>query len=142
LEYSAFPDRYIEGLELQIEKSIIENIEKWREGKITRWNKLCSRTFKTLLPTLDADKVSGLPLSSRLTESQELNSLKNVYSMVGFPLNMPYTDIHAILNTVRNTDVHSNSEKGLEFAVAVHCIGLPGRLVSVWIYLASLKKTF
>ena len=127
---------------MKIEKSIIESIESWREGKITRWNKLCSRTFKTILPTLDADKLSGIPISSRLTESQELNSLKNVYSMVGFPLNMPFTDINAILDTVRNTDVHSNSEKGLEFSVAVHCIGFPGRFISVWIYVASLNKTF
>jgi hypothetical protein len=62
--------------------------------------------------------------------------------MIGFPLNAPFTDIHAILNIVRNTDVHSNSEKGIEFAVAVHCISFPGRFVSVWIYVASLKKTF
>jgi hypothetical protein len=39
LFYLDFSDRYLSDLEGRIEKSIIEGIESWREGRITRWNK-------------------------------------------------------------------------------------------------------
>jgi hypothetical protein len=105
-------------------------------------SRLCSRSFKVILQRLESDLINGIPISSILQDSRELASLKTVYTMTGFPLNTTFTDIKAILSLVNNTDVHSNSDKGIEFAVAVSCTGYPGRFISVWIYVASLTKTF
>lgn len=111
-------------------------------SRVADFFRLCSRSFKSILHRLEADTVAGIPISGTLQESRELASLRTVYSMNGFPLNLAFTDTNAILSTVYNTDVHSNSEKGIEFAVAVHCIGYPGRFMSVWVYVASLTKSF
>ena len=104
--------------------------------------RLCSRSFKTVLPLLENDLMAGIPISSTLQESRELSTLKSVYNIIGFPLNTTYTDIDASLALVHNTGIHSNADRGIEFAVSVHCIGYPGRFISVWIYLCSLKKTY
>jgi coiled-coil and C2 domain-containing protein 2A len=81
-----------------------------------------------------------MAISETILESKELASLRSVYTITGFPINVAYTDINAILSTVFNTDLHSNADKGIEFAAAVACIGYPGRFISAWIYIANLKR--
>lgn len=109
---------------------------------LTKNERLCSRSFKLILQRLENETLSGIPISSTLQESKELVSLRTVYSMSGFPMNSSYTDLNALLTMVHNTDIHTKADKGIEFALAVHCVGYPGKFVSVWIYLASLNKAF
>lgn len=129
-----------------LEKTIIQKVEEWRKGNITRWNRfaelirLCSRTLKTLISKFESDVVSGISLSTSVNESPEIASISRVYKINGNPLNVPYTDCAALLAAIHNTDLHSNLS-AVEFALAVHCNGYPGKFVSVWIFFVSLVRS-
>lgn len=86
------------------------------------------------------DVIHGIPISERLGSSPELVSIHSVYKMTGLPINLPYTDIAAACAAVYNTAVHTNQSVGAEFALAVHCHGYPGKVTSVWIFIASLVR--
>ena len=60
--------------------------------------------------------------------------------MSGFPINMPFTDVDAIVETVNATGVHSNESSDMEFALAVYVHPYPNSVLSVWVYVASLIK--
>lgn len=62
------------------------------------------------------------------------------YSIRGFPLFFPFTDLNFIIDAAFNTDVHSNQDSNVEFALAVYCSGNVKNLARVWIFLASLNK--
>lgn len=131
----------LKEIQKKIEKSVIAAIEDWREHRVTRWNRLCSRTLTSLLPQFEKHMGGHIPIGSIISSSAELNGLKNVYQISGFPLNCTYTDINAITSLVESTDVHSNSDENVEFAFAVHCVPYPGGIVSAWMYVASLIRT-
>ncbi|KAI8925641.1 hypothetical protein BC831DRAFT_263275 [Entophlyctis helioformis] len=138
-----FPDaspKYFTDLETAIEAAVVAKVEEWRHGRVTRWNRMCSRTFKALMARFEPDTISGISIASTLEQSPELAAIGNVYRLTGFPLNAPFTDTAAACAMVHNTAVHSNYSPGVEFAVAVTCVGWPGRFVSLWIYIASLVR--
>jgi coiled-coil and C2 domain-containing protein 2A len=89
----------------------------------------------------EVDVVGGISIGSSIQESNEMASIARVYQMTGHPINVPYTDVGALLSVIYNSDVHSNISTGVEFALAVHCHGYPGKFVSVWIFLAALVRT-
>ena len=127
-------------LEQTLERAIISNIEEWRQDRVTRWNRMCSRTFKSLMSRFELESISGVSIASTLETSQELASIGNVYKLNGFPLNAPFTDISSACALVFNTAVHVNQSPGTEFALAVQCHAYPGGFISMWIYVASLMR--
>ncbi|KAJ1560367.1 Coiled-coil and C2 domain-containing protein 2A, partial [Nowakowskiella sp. JEL0078] len=100
--------------------------------------RLCSRTFKVILPRLEQELFNGIVTKSNKSVkspgnsvAKDLEALKSIYSISGFPLNFPFTDLHAAVEAVYNTDVHStlssvNGDDELEFGIAVYCHGYPG----------------
>jgi coiled-coil and C2 domain-containing protein 2A len=131
---------WVNDLEIKIEKSIIQRVENWRKGITTRWNRLCSRSMKSLLTKFEEDVIIGVPLNTSIQNSKELISMSKVYKMQGHPFNVTFTDIIAIGDIIYNMDIHSNLHSGVEFALAVHCVGYPGRFVSVWIFISSIQR--
>ncbi|XP_014666562.1 PREDICTED: coiled-coil and C2 domain-containing protein 2A-like [Priapulus caudatus] len=70
----------------------------------------------------------------------ELQSLLTSYKVLGFPLNMAYTDIAAVVQQVAATRVHAVETSDVEFALAVYIHAYPGNVLSVWVYVGSLVR--
>jgi coiled-coil and C2 domain-containing protein 2A len=140
LEYINTSSKFTHALEQMLERAIVSKFEEWRKGNVTRWNRLCSRSLKTLLSRFEQDIIAGISIGTSIQESAEISSIARVYKMTGHPINIPYTDVGALLSVIFNSDVHSNISTGVEFALAIHCEGYPGKFVSVWIFLASLVR--
>ncbi|KAH6578132.1 hypothetical protein BASA62_000424 [Batrachochytrium salamandrivorans] len=140
VKFSEVLPKYLSDLELSLEAGLISKIEEWRQDRVTRWNRMCSRTFKTLLMRLESTVIRGVSISGTLESSPELASIGHVYRLHGFPLNIPFTDLASVCSMIQNTAVHINNSPGVEFALAVHCFGYSGNFVSVWVYFASLVR--
>ncbi|KAJ3413142.1 Coiled-coil and C2 domain-containing protein 2A [Chytridiales sp. JEL 0842] len=128
LSYTDVSNRYCKDLENLIEKTVVAKIEDWRGHRITRWNRLASKSFKPVVSRLEADHFSD-PKDSQTNYNSYMNALaplKNVYRINGFPLHCTYTDVNAIVELIHATDVHANFDPGAEFALAVWCGGYPG----------------
>ncbi|ESN99748.1 hypothetical protein HELRODRAFT_113542 [Helobdella robusta] len=123
-------------LQESIESEIKKSIASWRKRYITRWNRYCVQIFRRLLMRMET--LSDEP--SRLDHAKELESDLSSYQVTGFPLNVPYTGIQAILDLVHSTRVHEIDLGDVEFAAAVYISPYPSDVLSVWLYIASLKK--
>uniref|UniRef100_A0A4X1UF39 Coiled-coil and C2 domain containing 2B n=2 Tax=Sus scrofa TaxID=9823 RepID=A0A4X1UF39_PIG len=60
--------------------------------------------------------------------------------VTGFPIQMPYTDVQSVIDTVYQTGIHSSEFPQTEFALAVYIHPYPNNILSVWVYLASLAQ--
>lgn len=58
----------------------------------------------------------------------------------GFPINMPFTEVDPIVETVFATGVHAHESSDIEFALAVYVHPYPNSVLSVWVYVASLMR--
>ena len=123
-----------------IERNLVSYFEECRQGAVTRWNRLCSRSCKTLLSRFEKDVLCDVDLAQTLGLSSELTAIHNVYTISGFPLHFCWTDVEAICAKVHNTCIHTQSGAGIEFALAVHCVGYANNITSVWVYVASLTR--
>lgn len=63
-----------------------------------------------------------------------------MFQVCGFPINMPYTDVDAVMEAVKATGVHSNESEDVEFALAAYIYPYPCDVLSVWVYVASLTR--
>ncbi|KAI8621278.1 hypothetical protein BC830DRAFT_275158 [Chytriomyces sp. MP71] len=143
LTYKEVSARHCQELETAIEKSVVAKMEEWRGHRITRWNRLASKSLKPLVSRMEADHLQPLPINTpqNLTPLYTtLAPLRSVYRISGFPLHTTFTDIKAVVEMVEATDVHMNADPSAEFALAVWCGGYPGGFISVWIYVCSLTR--
>lgn len=62
------------------------------------------------------------------------------FQMNGFPFNVPYTSIADIILKVKNTEIYVNEDEDTEFALAVYIHNYPNDVISVWLYIATLKQ--
>ncbi|KAI9316149.1 hypothetical protein BDR26DRAFT_467161 [Obelidium mucronatum] len=111
--------------------------------RITRWNRLASKSLKPLVSRMESDHLQPMPPNTpqHMTPLfQALAPLKNVYRISGFPLHTTFTDIKQVVELVGATDVHMNADPSAEFAMSVWCGGYPGGFVSVWLYICSLTR--
>uniref|UniRef100_A0A8D1ELC1 DUF5523 domain-containing protein n=1 Tax=Sus scrofa TaxID=9823 RepID=A0A8D1ELC1_PIG len=60
--------------------------------------------------------------------------------VTGFPIQMPYTDVQSVIDTVYQTGIHSSEFPQTEFSLAVYIHPYPNNILSVWVYLASLAQ--
>lgn len=70
----------------------------------------------------------------------ELTKLQQTHRVTGFPINMPYTSMKAILEAVYATQVHTIPTSNVEYGLAVYVHAYPNNILSVWIYIATLIK--
>jgi len=97
------------------------------------------RILKTILVRLEVDAREGVtskPDELRAELAQTLQS----YAVVGFPLNVTWTDIKQVIEAVDATDIHNSSGKELKFALTVHVVAYPNSIYSVWVYVAALTS--
>jgi hypothetical protein len=150
LNYKHISEKTTQELEQFIEQTLVSKIEEWRGHRVTRWNRLTSRIFKSLAQKFESDTLAGVDIScvtpgsksspTVLGYQRELAQIRAIYQINGFCLNLQFTDLGTILERVYGTDVHSNLDPFAEFALGVYCQGYPGRFVSCWIYLASMTR--
>jgi hypothetical protein len=134
-------DIYI--LEKAIHQVITLNFEKWRTRFATIWNRHVSRLLNTLLKKLEEGKLEGKDMSKhwhKSIEGEEMTRLRKIYDISGVPINLSLTDFGPIIEAVHATSIHENLENSVEFALAVYCTNYPNNIVSVWIFIASLKE--
>lgn len=64
----------------------------------------------------------------------------SLVQVTGFPIQMPYTDVQSVIDTVYQTGIHSSEFPQTEFSLAVYIHPYPNNILSVWVYLASLAQ--
>ncbi|XP_013080825.2 coiled-coil and C2 domain-containing protein 2A-like isoform X2 [Biomphalaria glabrata] len=133
-------DKKFEGLVMELQEKIEQllknKIMEWRSRYITRWNRHCTQIMRKLLPKLEEN--CGKPIAE--TELRDLEDSFKSYKVSGFPLNIPYTDMDNITETVFSTGVHAQETSEVEFALAVYVHGYTNNVMSIWIYVASLLR--
>jgi coiled-coil and C2 domain-containing protein 2A len=73
-------------------------------------------------------------------EKTRLKALALTREMHGVPINMPFTDLSDITETLKATHVHENEDEKVRFALAVRVFAYPNRVYSVWLYAVSLVR--
>ncbi|XP_049646360.1 protein CC2D2B [Suncus etruscus] len=126
----------VEDLKNRIERTLKCKMMEWRSKWPTRWNRQCTFILRQILPKLELATKSFI--SSK--EENELEKLLQFYWVVGFPIQMPYTDIQSVVDAVYQTGMHSSEFPQMEFALAVYIHPYPSNILSVWVYLASLIR--
>ncbi|XP_064418188.1 protein CC2D2B [Latimeria chalumnae] len=134
IHYRATDPRKVEELRNRIERTLKNKIMEWRSQRPTRWNRYCTARFHQFLPLLE----TSCDTSAAGEQKAELEELLKDYKVTGFPIQMPYTDLQTVTDTVYRTGIHDTEIFNTEFALAVHIHPYPNNILSVWIYLASL----
>jgi len=160
---------YIEtspGYALEIEKSIFQslrnNIRKWRSKRhrsTTTFHPDGCAVMHDLLPKLENWKRSGNPDSDEgqtsdlktdqtaaVAELQRLahDRMKHILrtrKLMGFPINMPFTDVEEVLTRVKTMCVHESKHPEVQFVMAVRAFPLYNNILSLWIFLGTLEPT-
>lgn len=135
LHYTRTEEEKVQELQAALEKLLARKIEEWRERFITKWNRLCTQQLRGLLDTFEEATIRGKAPSG---VSATINEILETRSMVGFPLNMPFTTADKIVDAVFNTNVHLNEDRDAEFALATKIVPYPNNVFSLWIYVAAL----
>ena len=73
-------------------------------------------------------------------EKSRLKSLSLTRILHGVPLNLPFTDIRDISESVKATHVHENEDDKVRFALGVRVFPYPNGVYSVWVYVLSLVR--
>ena len=76
-------------------------------------------------------------------EERAAHKLKNVSrtcTLTGYPVNMAYRDVDAVINTVRSFGVHETKHPKVDFILAVRVFPLFNGLLSLWIFIGTLER--
>ncbi|KAI3369014.1 hypothetical protein L3Q82_025986 [Scortum barcoo] len=119
-----------------IEKVLKQKIMDWRPRHPTRWNRYCTTILKLFLPKLELSGGRDVGEGHR----HELQSLLGDNRISGFPLHLPFSELRAVVEAVYSTGVHNIQASNVEFALAVYVHPYPNKVLSVWVYLASLVR--
>ncbi|XP_060245282.1 protein CC2D2B [Meriones unguiculatus] len=133
--YSDTNKGMVEDLKSRIERALKCKMMEWRPKHPTRWNRQCTSVLRQILPKLEFYTGSFASF-----EDSELERLLQFYWVTGFPIQMPYTDVQAVIDAVYQTGIHSSEFPQTEFALAVYIHPYPNNILSVWVYLASLAR--
>ncbi|XP_053696405.1 coiled-coil and C2 domain-containing protein 2A [Sabethes cyaneus] len=125
----------VSDLQKTIERKIIKKIGVWRTHRRTIWNRYVSEQLKNVLPSLELDACLDTNADRHL---EVFSQLLAPYKVNGFPVNLPYTNLSAIVAHVKSTGIHLNSDNRAEFALGLYIKDYPSNIYSVWIFLVSL----
>lgn len=135
LEYTDSLD--VTGLRKSIETKIMRKISAWRtNARKTVWNKRYREQLVQILQELEEDRCFEYEQKSYTDKLS--GDLLHKYKVNGYPLNMPYVSIARIIERIKATGIHFNSDQRVEFTLAVHIQSYPMNIFSVWIFLLAL----
>jgi len=140
LSYERVDTTFISYLEREISEQVQRSVRRWRAKRgTTRFNKIIGRKLRNLLESLEENRLLG----DRLGIAEHLNVLRDTMQtsqVFGFPVNLSFTEMDAILRAVRNTDIHNTTVENTTFALGVLVLPYTNKILSVWIYLASIVQ--
>ncbi|XP_031567301.1 coiled-coil and C2 domain-containing protein 2A-like [Actinia tenebrosa] len=136
LEYRTVDREYVIRTQDRVEKLLMDKIMSWRPRFVTRWNRYCTQAFRNLLSNIEQTVGQANPDS----HTAELDQILSSYQLSGFPINMPFTDIPPVMDAVYSTGVHSIEDPDVEFALATHIHPYPHGVMSLWVYVGTLKR--
>eukprot|EP00501_MAST-03F_sp_TOSAG23-6_P000862 GSMAST32.ASY1.ANO1.898.1 assembled CDS len=138
LEYTKTPSTYTAELEAQIDQEILRAIRGWRRNRFTTdFNRSVSLKLKELLRPLENVKL-GLNEYDIEHHVNQLKRLNHTFDIFGFPINVTFIEMKKLLAAVKNTDIHENEIKGVQFAIASLVQSYTNHVCSVWLYIAAL----
>lgn len=124
------------NLRRSIETKIMKKFRIWRADRKTVWNKRQTDVMQDILNELEQDQCFGLEQKSYTGKLME--STQSKYKLSGYPINMPYVSISKIVERIKATGIHLNSDPKVEFSLAVHIQSYPMNIFSVWIFILAL----
>jgi coiled-coil and C2 domain-containing protein 2A len=137
IEYLPIEEAYLKNIETTLTIQIKKNFDEWRKEGVTLWNSHVGAKLYELLQKLEIAKQNDQEISMK--DHQEiLQDVVTSFVVVGFPLNYAYTDAKPIIDELYNTLVYANSERDVQFALAVYAHPYVNNVVSVWVYIVSL----
>ncbi|XP_065917029.1 coiled-coil and C2 domain-containing protein 2A-like isoform X2 [Dysidea avara] len=134
LHYNPTDPAILSKLQDRINFLLKKNFVQWRSRHVTRWNSHCSQILQRLLPKFEVQ------YSLSNNQTAELREFNAIYKMNGFPFNILFTSIADIITKVKNTEIYAIEDEDIEFALAVYIHNYPNDVISVWLYIATLKQ--
>ncbi|XP_061391395.1 coiled-coil and C2 domain-containing protein 2A-like, partial [Musca vetustissima] len=126
-------------LKYNIERKIMKKISSWRTMRKTVWNRAFQPRLLNILQAMEQSATFG---SGSSYEELKYNNMLAAefpnYKIYGFTLNYSYTNLNQISERIKTTGIHLNSNKNVEFALAVHIHPYPNNVLSIWIFLISI----
>ncbi|XP_073826969.1 coiled-coil and C2 domain containing 2A [Musca autumnalis] len=126
-------------LKYNIERKIMKKISSWRTMRKTVWNRAFQPRLLSILQAMEHSATFG---SGSSYEELKYNNMLAAefpnYKIFGFTLNYSYTNLNQISERIKTTGIHLNSNKNVEFSVAVHIHSYPNNVLSIWIFLISI----
>ncbi|CAF0892399.1 unnamed protein product [Rotaria sp. Silwood1] len=117
-------------LHVQIQDMLRRKMVDWREANVTSWHHVFQKRLQDIIKR--GSIANGTDIEAVLAE------FRNTYNIVGFAIQMPYTTIQAIVDTVYSTNIYKHATNDIQFALAVHIHPYPNNILAVWIYMAHL----
>ncbi|XP_058980735.1 coiled-coil and C2 domain-containing protein 2A [Musca domestica] len=126
-------------LKYNIERKIMKKISSWRTMRKTVWNRAFQPRLLSILQAMEQSATFG---SGSSYEELKYNNMLAAefpnYKIFGFTLNYSYTNLNQISERIKSTGIHLNSNKNVEFSLAVHIHSYPNNVLSIWIFLISI----
>lgn len=131
-----------------IEWKLMKKINAWRAHRRTVWNRNLGDTLYRILVELEEEEAAfeyenngKRAAGGHRTDWDRLQHLRSLYRMSGWPMQMAYTSVSAIVERVRATGFHLNGDGRVEFGLTVRLQQYPGNVLSVWVFLLALVPT-
>ena len=107
------------------------------------WNRDVSRRLEQQLKQLEVAKFEGGAQATTIVqrvkdEAARYASAQRVLTAVA--LNLPYTDVEAVVDQVRATRIHETRETEANYVLAVYVKAYPCGVFSVWLYYGTQTR--
>lgn len=118
-----------------IEWKLQKKIGSWRANKRTVWNRSLRETLYAMLVEMEEDACYEYEPK---TYADRLAHLATVYETSGYPVQMTYSSLSAVVERVRSTGIHRHADGAVEFALTVYVQPYPCNVLSLWVFLVAL----
>lgn len=128
----------IRNIHAVIESKLTKKIGQWRGHRKTVWNRLVRDNLRRILVELEKDAAESGESAIERDHLEKLNFLHNNYKISGCPLNMSYINLSHVVERVKATGIHLNTDPRAEFGLSVYVHPYPNFIISVWVFLIAL----
>lgn len=144
--YSFTQSYDIRNIHTVIESKLTKKIGQWRGHRKTVWNRIVKDNLRRILIELERDAAEAAAQDQQGTGGgggggdhlEKLNFLHTTYKVSGCPLNMSYINLSHVVERVKATGVHLNTDPRAEFGLSVYVHPYPHFVISVWVFLIAL----
>ena len=138
LRYRTTSDEYRANIERDVEERVKQAFEDARGHRTTDWNRAVGAKLKPLLRRFEEHESGVRPLTAAEHDAALLQVSKSS-RLVGFPINLTYTDVQPILDKVMHTNLWQADGPKIQFAIATYVHAYPNDVCSVWVYIVAVE---